>query len=1740
MTSLDGLSRLRERATAQGIREDVRVNQRHLVDKILARYSGESVVWRELIQNSDDAGATEVHIEFRTNGGDQQVTTCIYKNNGKEFKDEDWHRLRSIAEGNPDESKIGFFGVGFYSVFSISEEPMVVSGGSCMVFGWDKDSLYCRVTSTKDAEADAWTTFVLTSRDVFPVPKTEDIGSFASSCLAFSRNVSTIRILVNEKEVVAVQRKQQNELDNTKKIRPLVVRTPRKLLSVVSSSVREFSVVASAETGTDRLETRLFTAVVKTSVPWKLSEQMERVTKKKPPRELQISFVAEKSGVNEKPKDSQEKSGTAASMTQSIVPKLGSGRVFIGFPTHQTTGAGVHLSAPLIPTVERESVDFVQPALTVWNSELLFLAGSILRGSYEQLMGEASAEFELQKRNQGLRTASESVEPASAVGTPEEKKEKQTTGFAGMFLNGLKSLMTDSIGVDLNRWSAEHELELEMKKLLPAERVAVMLMKTHTFIGSTPDKRVGELLLQGFLAHPRAVSVMTEVGARPASEARVPNNGMEEFTVRCPVVKRAVAQACFQMMELLSSRGGLNPLRLEELVHDLELQVLSVDKFLRLCKWWSRFQQRDASSRSMGQRLKSSIVVSMNNSEPLAMRSFKYLLSPKSGIPVELSIPSDVLPRSLGDHVVSAWRELKSTAWFDMLPFESWAKFACEQILADEGQRSNHELVLKCFSTYYSRLASRERDAFGSQLRVKLENVAFLETSMGVRSPADSYLSSVVLFDDLPRVSTAVCSRSLLVALGVRDHVDLEVVFSRLDSLKWDPVALIRYLASVQGSFSGDEWRRLRLTPFLPVRRGRGAEQRSHGTASELFVPDQSLFELGFLTLEWTDKKAFKTSSPEGRFLHQLGVREHPSAADIIDLTVNLGLDNRASLVKAVEYLAAHVDTTYAAEYVPSAVKREFLPAHISGVAKLESPGSCFTAHTPACMGFAVVDSDLRSAATALGVKDHPSADEILLRARFIFEKEFPRTVEEIYDYLSARSGTFERRHWSELSRVIRIPVLSQENNPESATWLKPSQVFFEDQVNGPMNAARPYSTLFRYVDFGASANALLRNCGVRDIPSIVEIVQQVISDPELVLDKVGNEATYIALLKEIAVNFDSVPQALRSSMLKKSFLLGFVKENSSKFCRAAECSLVDDTILLQLFEPVHAPLDSTLESFYEKLGSKWLSKEVTREYQVIGEGGETTLTHAVRERILERAPLLLTDSSGKESRTLRAGAAKLLTEERLRVKQVSSITCLLRFRGRLKTQPVTCCSKGALSLLILKDFDMFDVSHVLGANLFERNRLEDSLLITTILETSISALKSRGFPVNRLSVDDAALHAPRKQSRGPPRSESPAVAKEPRVGVEGVPHAKASPGDGDGQQGNAKDAQVHGQLEILRSMFPDADEEFISKILREQKGDPLRAANDILSRGDYPRKDSRTSAGEDEDTGEALPRGEVRDPGMVESGRGKKPQRSSGSSKFGKFASSVKKAFSAGSTGSSVISTTSGRGTPEIADDRTGSLPAEGPGSSGERKRDGGASHKPDPTALSNSLKKAVSLSGPQQGNSIQAQPRTIARPPRSIESNCEVIPGHDLVAMQAPAQFARGCLKTFRTKAVSEESFQPLWPACLSFSKLLLELGTQIFNLNAKAICVVYEPGGKTIAFNSSNNHALHFNLYYFMALEHEPLSRGRQPYVYWYFVYCHELAHNIVGPHDEVHEFYFQSFADNYFDPLMEFFRSSGRLG
>ena len=47
-------------------RHKVEVDQRALVDKILARYATDFGALRELVQNADDAGATEVEVTLDT------------------------------------------------------------------------------------------------------------------------------------------------------------------------------------------------------------------------------------------------------------------------------------------------------------------------------------------------------------------------------------------------------------------------------------------------------------------------------------------------------------------------------------------------------------------------------------------------------------------------------------------------------------------------------------------------------------------------------------------------------------------------------------------------------------------------------------------------------------------------------------------------------------------------------------------------------------------------------------------------------------------------------------------------------------------------------------------------------------------------------------------------------------------------------------------------------------------------------------------------------------------------------------------------------------------------------------------------------------------------------------------------------------------------------------------------------------------------------------------------------------------------------------------------------------------------------------------------------------------------------------------------------------------------------------------------------------------------------------------
>jgi hypothetical protein len=229
---------------AEGKDEQVTVNQRALVEKILARYSGEHTVYRELLQvsspftvpsvtttcliypslqNSDDAGASSVELHFRTSSGTvgsspdvstqpthsaddlpdlltAKVATVLVRNDGFVFRQQDWQRLTEIASGNPDETKIGAFGVGFYSLFSLCDEPVVSSGDKVLGFFWKGggDQLYVRSATDEggmknvSGEGRPWSSFVMELREQQPMPEPNDFARCVLPFLSFFPSFLTV------------------------------------------------------------------------------------------------------------------------------------------------------------------------------------------------------------------------------------------------------------------------------------------------------------------------------------------------------------------------------------------------------------------------------------------------------------------------------------------------------------------------------------------------------------------------------------------------------------------------------------------------------------------------------------------------------------------------------------------------------------------------------------------------------------------------------------------------------------------------------------------------------------------------------------------------------------------------------------------------------------------------------------------------------------------------------------------------------------------------------------------------------------------------------------------------------------------------------------------------------------------------------------------------------------------------------------------------------------------------------------------------------------------------------------------------------------------------------------------------------------------------------------------------------------------------------------------------------------
>lgn len=1410
-------AKLRAQAMKSGEDEEaVTVNTRALIDKVLARYSGENTTLRELLQNAADASATTVKIKFETISSAQvpvpnttndsevlkhvllhhTLRRLLVTNDGAPFGVNDWSRLKRIAEGNPDETKIGAFGVGFYSVFADCEEPFVSSGNEAMAFYWKGNSLFTRKLQLSEYNKE--TSFVLDYRNsTSPVPALLPLCQFLATSLTFVA-LHNIELWLDDWKILSLQKKAAPSVEypiprdvETKTKEGLMrlhsleresVQMDATFMNVVgwkpssttivpksssfgennyghnldAPSLRSFFSRLTATSNaplkgkaasqerpaqeivledltapkTSNVFLSVTTGIIATSVSPSFASELERATKKPPPKHTKLAILT--SSYDETLASSQapnkaETLARRANVFASVLPgKTPGGRIFIGFPTHQTTGAGIHLSAPsVIPTVERESIDLNARWVRTWNIEMLRAAGIITRLAFTREMTDLGSKV---------------------------KRAAESAGRGSKFSKD------------------------DIAKLLPeAEHV----LQTFTFSESTPSSQVSQIIEEAFWTtyEKPSIEVYSTRGVLPTTSVRLATEDFSGFVEGIPVVPKLLQDTKF--ITKLVDFGLITEITVSDVKQELGAKALTKDQLINFIGWAGKKAttgQIDAAT--INDLLDSAVAIvgeNENQGEIVALSTIKYYRNPNK-IPPEMPVPANTVSFELTR--LSTANELQALGW-EPLEIVPWLRFIVGSIGGRNGLSTDQDItwsprfsgqVLAIISKQWESLSQSSRE---SVLEL-LKPLSIIATKFGMKIPTEAYFPNVKLFDDLPTViSYPGVKEKLLAALGVRKTVELDYIFQRLLSpsessvadekpaSKWSHVDLIRYLASVRDDIPQEDLKKLKTTPICTAEAGPSGQESSQGTSkrykiSELYEPKDSLRSLGLPILQWSEKGEYRPSSKEGKFLISLGLRTHPSVPELVDMMAS---DDLAMRGRAMTYFIANHSLNGYASFNLGGVNKAFLPVQ-GDEKRLVSPVQCFTNEKSALLGFNVLQRPLVAHANKFGVAENPPMTECI--NRLIAEPpKSHRDAIALFGYFATRLGEIGQNHIAKLGDAHIIPISSKtqptEKQSSSIKHIAPRMCFIGDSGT--------YRDIFDFVDFSFEANAFLLHCGSKHEPSKLQVASMLATEPARVLGIVQSPDKYLSLLRMLA---DALPDLKRDKTLYKqmktsAFLLATreipgksandnekVKNGSNdlddddedvgikqwSLQPATRIVVVDDYTSYRLFkeELLCAPLEESLENLYLSLGSSLISNLVQDDIRLGHVIEKQDVTPKLRKRILERSKLLLheypSDNIRHDGRWL---------EKNLNVEMVSYITLRRSLRGYTvshtakRTATLNHDQRKGWVLWITSNYDMYHVSQALVAQLLSRPNNQSTALFEFLLTSDLQGLKRRGFNVDRI-----------------------------------------------------------------------------------------------------------------------------------------------------------------------------------------------------------------------------------------------------------------------------------------------------------------------------------------------------------------------------------------------------------------------
>ncbi|KAK9450889.1 uncharacterized protein V1518DRAFT_411963 [Limtongia smithiae] len=1729
LSNFDALRRASENGSGNNS-ETVAVNHRALITRTLSKYPVDHALFRELIQNSADAGATTVKIEFTTEGSkspikldnimDIQKTTVKrlrVSNNGMFFRPEDWDRLREIAKGNPDETKIGAFGVGFYSVFAVTDEPMVISGSTAMSFYYIGDQLHYRRIEVPDItqkEAGQWTFIDLPYSAPKPLPDLSQFTSFLAQSLTFVK-LQQIEFTVDDISLLVIQKikSDPSDLQIPKEVNLRSLERSMKLDRVETESVQikarylnvtqlgksevevkglmsfglKFIQAFSADTEkpTEYSDAVLFlrniTGYITTNPAPAFAQKLKGAIMKPPPRIASVSMIA----LNKVEADSSQlKSGIAA----QIFPKtFADAKVFIGFPTKQTTGLKSHIATPqAIPTMERAAVDTANAYVKDWNKEMMYMAGVLTRVVYGTEMG--------------------------------------------------------SIGLLLPK-------DKELKDLSVIFDKATFTMRQFAFEGSTPDARIGDYIATGFWKSATSIPLVTTKGVKSSTEARA----MEDITFLqdTAMIPKEMYDGAPAFHDQVKALGLIRSVEVQDIKAEFSKRPLNAANMIAFLKWAFKKLRIDELSIADVRAMIGFALLADENMPTVDMRSLAYYHNSVL-IPSNMPVPYNCLPYGVAKELSNdnmekiGWRSLDVMTWVSFLA-SGYNSLPVEQNLEVTPDFAREVLIT------VSKQWSTSPNSSKISLFESLRNMTCIPTQKGMKRPGESYLNEVKMFPDLPVVNENVrngVNEDMIVYFGVRKTVELKYVMERLHadekSRKWSSEDVIIYLASQRKDMRREDLEFLKTSDIV------SAEDSDRlCKVSTLYQPIDDLQDLKLPILKWTSNWSPKSS--EAQFLFSLGLNKYPAVQTLINIAATASTEDDRN--KALNYFVTYYDQNKYRSVYNARQNIKFLPATITrdgnSEAVIVSPNECFTSSSVKLFEFPVLKDDLQVEGWKFGVSMYPPVEYLIDRLISRPPKD-NEEAKKMFGFMATNISNLRPKDVAILKDACFVPVVSESG---VLKYQSPSNVFIILSLSDD-DSDLFYKSFFDFVNFDIGANAFLRYCGARDKPSILELAKLTIHQPGTMLAQAGSTTRYQELLLEFNRNWQelSADSNLLADMKNSAFLLAIKideKEKSGELSKAKskntsllvsdmddlddlmdddisyvlaqapDIIINDDVINYNLFKRDIFMAPFELEQFYLKIGSPKLSN-IVQETVSLGAVTNAADTASVRKRVLERLKIFL-DVLSRDSLKLPFNVFEkqfLLAS----VTRISVQRTIPRSRKR-RVEPVASFTTAAAqkradqgwTLYLVPKFEWFDVAQSLVKTLLKRPTPDSATVLESLLNSTLSSLERRGYDVKRL------INKNRQEAEAAKLAEQKLV----------------------------QEAREKERLRITmeeQAYAQKMQEQLQSRISEEDKLDSApfvtRDNNNQLASAAAAAKMSGTTSQQTQDLVAVATAA-----AQAAQALSAQQQQTGLSSMFNKFRKSTTV-----STDSSIAhtATVSALPPPSIHGSRQGhaKLPASWDDSDDEqaasmqsttvahppaaRERSRGNGVPLTDEATRQLLRQGIQHTQPYNSNSLRNDQQSWT-PGADVseaayttaEQMCDKNAAHDLKFL---GNVSNTGPKFFIAKSLASAGIpRELNPHIKLFAQTLRELALNVFDTRWDAFHMYYDEEGRSIAFNS--NGSLFFNLRYFVkdVRSTQTLHAGgynmAKALDYWFPVVAHELAHNLEPSHGQQHSYFTETYIQQY---------------